>query len=126
MKKFQVVRGLIFHNDSALLLEKQVFFGGKYDAPGGRIKKHETDEQALNREVIEEIGLGITVERLLNDWVMNIPELQMHIEGKTYLCSTDSDKVTLSKEHFNYKWVERKDLLKQNIPNWLKDAILKI
>jgi len=43
-----------------------------------------------------------------------------------HLCESNSDNVVLSDEHFNYKWIERKELEKLDCPNWLKDAIFKL
>jgi len=63
---------------------------------------------------------------LLNEWSLDLKEKGIHLDGKTYLCESNSDNVVLSDEHFNYKWIERKELEKLDCPNWLKDAIFKL
>lgn len=59
------VAGLIIH-DGRLLIMKDPRTTYFY-LPGGRIALHETSEEALKREIQEELGIVITIERLL--WV---------------------------------------------------------
>lgn len=127
MQNYDVVKGLIFHNDDALLLERPNFIGARYDVPGGRkLSPLEKDYDALQREVFEEVGMKIDIERILNEWTLDLPQLELHLNGKTYLCYSDSKIVRLSKEHVSYIWIPRKYLQYQDIPNWLKEALLKI
>lgn len=127
LKYYKAVKGLIFYQDKVLILEKEDFIGGKYEIPGGRKKDpKESDEITLKREVREEVGLEIEVRRLLNTWSLDLPQKGIHLDGKTYQCKALTDKVTLSKEHTNHKWVTKEELTKLDIPTWLKEAISKL
>ena len=127
LKDYKAVKGLIFYQNKALILEKEEFIGGKYEIPGGRkIDPKESDEVALKREVKEEVGLEIKVERWLNKWSLDLLKKGIHLDGKTYLCEAYTDKVALSEEHISYKWVLKEELTKLDFPIWLKEAISKL
>jgi len=123
LKKYKSVKALTQYENRFLLLKKEDFIGGEYDLPGGRKNPQENDESALKREVKEETGLDIKIIKLLNSWSLDLPEKGIHLDGKTYLCESYSDKVKISEEHGGYVWVTREGLRKYNLPSWLEDAI---
>ncbi|RLJ01961.1 MAG: DNA mismatch repair protein MutT [Candidatus Aenigmatarchaeota archaeon] len=123
LKKYKAVKALIQYKNKFLLLKKEDFIGGEYELPGGRKKPQENDESALKREVKEESGLDIKIIKLLNSWSLDLPEKGTHLDGKTYLCESYSDKVKISEEHSGYIWVPRENLRKYSLPSWLEDAI---
>lgn len=79
---------------------------GKWDLPGGRIDKNETDANAsFAREVLEELGLQsfkqlsiVGREILVNR--RGVPTCAIGI-----LINNDSDKLIISKEHLEFKWI---------------------
>jgi len=123
LKKYKSVKALTQYKNRFLLLKKEDFIGGEYDLPGGRKNPQENDESALKREVKEETGLDIKIIKVLNSWSLDLPEKGIHLDGKTYLCESYSDKVKISEEHGGYVWVTREGLRKYNLPSWLEDAI---
>ena len=59
--------GLIIKNDKILLIKKVGGpYDGKYDLPGGTIEFGETPEEALKRELFEEVGIKITKYELFD------------------------------------------------------------
>jgi len=126
LKKYKAVKALIRYKNKFLLLKKEDFIGGEYDLPGGRKNPQEDDESALEREVKEETGLKIKIVKLLNSWSLDLPEKGIHLDGKTYLCESYSDKVKIGEEHSGYIWVTKECLKKCNIPSWLEDAIYQL
>lgn len=57
----------ITRNDEEVLLvmKKRDFGQGKWNGPGGKVEKNENLEQAVAREVLEEVGLEIKKPKLL-------------------------------------------------------------
>jgi 8-oxo-dGTP pyrophosphatase MutT (NUDIX family) len=66
-------KGLIFHKDQFLLhLANDPDFYGALECPGGRVNQDELIENALKRELIEEIGLDLdTIEHTLELFGLN-------------------------------------------------------
>lgn len=76
---------------------------------GGKIEFGEDLETALLREIKEEVGLSVTVERILYATTFKTdPTRQVVI--LTYLCSSKSKDAVLSNEHSNYKWATKAQL----------------
>lgn len=60
------VDGIIFRNDSILLIKRKNYpFEGKWALPGGFVEYGETTEEATVREIFEETGLETKINRLL-------------------------------------------------------------
>ena len=74
---------------------------GEWWFPGGRIKKGETLQQALIREVKEETGLTITQHKLINVYSRVFPE--RHDITIAYHCRAEKQEITLNNEHQEYK-----------------------
>ena len=82
----------------------------EWDIPGGTIEFGETPEEALKREVLEEVGLVINILRPLFVYsFMSNP--QRHQFQIVYECEYVSGEVKLNpEEHDDYTWAEIKDL----------------
>lgn len=83
------VAGLLFHNGRLLLhTTKQDNF---WNLPGGRVEFHESSEQALVREMQEELGLAVHVDRLvyLDEAFFEYDSKQYHEIGFYYLVSLE-------------------------------------
>ncbi len=78
----------------------------EWELPGGRLERGESPEQCVEREILEETGLRVTVERIIDSWVYPVlPDRQVLIV--TYRCS-ELDEVaaaTVSDEHRDVRWV---------------------
>ena len=111
MKKVFVVAGVII-NDKKILCDQRSknnlnYISKKFEFPGGKIEKFETDEQCLKREILEELSLEIEI----NDFYMLVnhiyPDFELNM--KVYLCSCTSRNVIL-KEHISCKWLSLKNI----------------
>lgn len=88
-----------------------------WDLPGGRIHRDESIEQALVREVEEEIGVkNIKIIKFLDASIskIRITKKDFGLILFTYLCSIDNLKnIRLTdNEHVEFKWVSSKKAAK--------------
>lgn len=127
LKRYEAVKGLIQYGDKYLIVKQDKFIGGEYEVPGGRKNSpNESDEDALKREISEEVGLEVKIFQQLNEWSLQLPQFGIHLDGKTYFCKSYSNDVTRSEEHVYHEWVSMQKLEKLDIPPWLRDAIVKL
>lgn len=106
MKKIDVVGAVIYDNTKKKYLvtmrDKNRNQGGLWEFPGGKIEKDESNEEALKREISEELKVSINVYELLEDYTYEYPEAAVRLI--TYLCTIVDGKPQLT-EHENMKWV---------------------
>ena len=104
-----------------------------WDLPGGRIKKGQSIEQTLEREVEEELGIpgkSVKIRGLFDACISNF---YAHGKGKTrlliitYKCTLHSNKkFKLSSEHSEWKWAspkQAKKLLSDKFPKSLTNKL---
>lgn len=61
-----VLAGLIYDRQEKLLIARRkagLANGGKWEFPGGKLQRGESPEACLEREIAEELGIEIAVER---------------------------------------------------------------
>jgi 8-oxo-dGTP diphosphatase len=59
---------------------------GKWEIPGGSVELGETFEEAVKREIREELGVKIAVLEILGMWDHIIPEDKQHWITSTFIC----------------------------------------
>lgn len=64
MKHIEVVAAIIEHKGKLLATQRGYGeFEGMWEFPGGKIEPGETAESALKREIQEELGIDITIDK---------------------------------------------------------------
>lgn len=112
MKKLSVVAAVITHEGKYLCAlkgeHKFPYLSHKYEFPGGKVEPNETAEQALIREIREELNLAIDVKSYLLTVEHSYSDFQ--IELATYLCETTSIDELVIHEHQDIKWCQIDEL----------------
>lgn len=114
MKNIQVVAALIVHDGRIFATQRGYGeWKGWWEFPGGKVEPGETPENALVREIQEELAAGICVERYVTTIEWDYPAF--HLSMRCYLCSVVCGTLTLL-EHEAASWLDREHL--RSVP-WL-------
>lgn len=95
-KKIRVVAALI-KKDNKIFAAKRAygFLKGKWELPGGKIEADETPEQAIVREIREELATEIKVNSFITNIVYEYPEFILDMD--VFDCSVISGRLSLDK-----------------------------
>ena len=96
---------------------------GLWDLPSGDVLPNETIKETLSREVMEETNLKIKTAEFSSVWEEKSEKER--ILGLVFTCSVLSNKVKLSIEHDEFKWIPKKELNKFTFTYATKESILK-
>ena len=115
MKQIEVVAAIIHDNQGRIFATQRGYGEWKdwWEFPGGKIEAGETPEEALIREIWEELETRIVVERFVETVEWDYPDF--HLTMHCYLCHVESGHLKL-KEHEAAKWLNKVDL---ESVNWL-------
>jgi len=119
MQRQQVaVGGAIFNNKGELLFVRRVandeFMPGVWEIPGGGTEFGEKPEEGLKREINEECGIKIDVDKpiLVSDYYIERNGERVQRVEIIFLCELLShpSEITLSDEHDSFGWKKLDDL----------------
>ena len=109
MKHIEVVAAII-HEDEGRIFATQRGYGewkDWWEFPGGKMEAGETPEEALKREIREELATVIGVDEFLCTVEYDYP--QFHLTMHCYLCSLMTESLYLN-EHEAAKWLMKDEL----------------
>lgn len=108
MKTVNVVAAII-HKDNQIFATQRGYgeFKDGWEFPGGKVEGGETPEDAIIREIKEELETQIEVEKYIHTIEYDYPTF--HLSMKCYLCKVKSGELTL-KEHKAARWLSKEEL----------------
>jgi NAD+ diphosphatase len=84
---------------------------GTWDAVGGFLTIAETAEECVRREALEELGVAITINRMLGTFASTYGDTGLRTIGVAFDCSVASRAcITLSEENDRFGWFPLDDL----------------
>lgn len=108
MKTINVVAAIIKDENKIFATQRGYGeFKGGWEFPGGKIEEGETKEEALIREIREELDTEIQVGEHVYTVEYDYPNF--HLTMDCYFCSVLSGNLTL-KEHEDGKWLTKETL----------------
>ena len=115
-KTIHVVAALIFRVAPENSSQKQVLatqrgygeFTGGWEFPGGKIEVGEKPENALVREIQEELNAKILVKNFVHTIEYDYPNF--HLSMKCFECELSENQEITLLEHQNAKWLDKKNL----------------
>jgi len=105
-----VVAAVIKNNNKYFIAKRNrnKHLGNQWEFPGGKVNKGETFENALKREILEELSIDIDI---INKIISKkYKDEKINIILHYFLCQPLNDKITLS-EHEDMKWIKKKDFV---------------
>ena len=104
---YHVVAAIIRHEGKILCMQRGVskydYISYKYEFPGGKVEPGESVEEALIREVTEEIQLGIHIGDKYHSLTHQYPDFSITLD--VYCCSLPSNDTLTLTEHIYYQWL---------------------
>ena len=104
MKSIEVVAAVIRDNEGRIFATQRGYgdMAGGWEFPGGKIEARETPQQALHREIGEELDTDIAIERLLDTVEWDYPSF--HLTLHCFLCHLQG-KPPVLREHKAALWL---------------------
>ena len=114
MKTIDVVAAIIVKGTEILAMQRGYGeFEGGWEFPGGKVEQGETPEEAIVREIHEELNARISVQRFLTQVEHDYPTF--HLSMKCFIGTLNDPSFQLL-EHHAAKWLDMQHI---DIVDWL-------
>ena len=121
LKRIEVVAAIIRDGDKIFATQRGYGdYKDWWEFPGGKVEAGETPEEALVREIQEELNTTINVDRFLTTVDWDYPKF--HLTMHCYLCTIAEGELTLL-EHEAAKWLTMDTI---DEVNWLPADVLVV
>lgn len=111
MKSVEVVAAIIIKDEKILAVQKGKakydYVSYKWEFPGGKVEAGETLEQAIAREILEELHIRIIPKELIITVEHTYPDF--HLIMHCFICQYDRGDIQLT-EHIRLEWLDKSKL----------------
>lgn len=108
MKSIEVVAAIIIRDHEVFATQRGYGdWKGWWEFPGGKIESGECPQEALKREIREELDAEIAVGDLIDSVEWDYPTF--HLTMHCYVCSLESENIRLN-EHESSAWLDKETL----------------
>ena len=121
-----VVAALIEKNNKYLIARRasgSVYSLGKWEFPGGKVEAHETEHEAIEREIKEEFDVTIKANKFLVESIKEYPEKTIKL--RLYDCKYINSEFKLN-DHYEYKFVPLEEIIKYDLCDLDRELVLKL
>lgn len=123
------IKAFVVYEGKVLLLRESINYEdgtneGKFDVVGGRVKPGQRFDDSLIREIKEETDLEVVLGEPfhIDEWRPTIRGEQWQIVGTFVECFAKSNQVQLSRDHYEYIWVNPEDYREYDLIDSLNQA----
>lgn len=114
MIKLHVVAAILIEGDKILAVQRgKGRFKGGWEFPGGKVEEGESEEEALHRELMEELVIQVKIDRRFDSVEYDYDDF--HLSMDCFICTIIGGCLSLQ-EHQNLKWLRHDEL---NTVEWL-------
>lgn len=119
-------KAIVLNREKKFLALKRSYGAKTWDLPGGAVEIPEEHETGLRREISEEAGIevGATIKPLEVVSGFNKEENGYYL-FIGYVVTALGEKITLSSEHTEYRWVTKEEFLRLDATPYLKEFVEK-
>ena len=132
-----IVVGVVLNRSRKLLLCKMApdrgVFPGQWGLPGGGVEPNEKIENALRRELIEEIGIEVTdiepaffKDKQLTKTFKDGSKRSIYMIFLIFYCVATTEELILNPEFVEYKWVRKDEIREFDLNAETIDTLEKI
>lgn len=113
MNTVKVVGAIITNNERQILVAQRPYSdvsykSFKWEFPGGKVEENESPQQALKREIREELDCEITVVNKISELEYNYPDFNLKMD--LYLCRLREGSWPVPLEHNKIKWISPEEM----------------
>lgn len=108
-----IVVAFIENNKGQILITQRASnttYGGYWELPGGKVEHQESPEDAIRREILEELNLSVLEMRFIANFQDDILFHLFHV-------TKFSGDLSLNAHQSDYRWVHQEDLKNFEFPN---------